>query len=111
MKQIYITVFLVLAFLLAIQLHIGLQEHPVRRIVRYVRPGNYNGTQTGESWENAYPSLAAWNDAEATDLIKANAISVAYVSPPDNVYYESQILTMKGWIIDHAHYPEVIYEQ
>jgi hypothetical protein len=98
-------------FLLAVsslQIYVHLQENPIRRIVRYVRPGVTNGTETGESWENAYPSLSAFCRAEAANLPSDDKVVIVYVCPPENDhYYEVEYLTFEGWVVSNKHNLEV----
>lgn len=109
MKRIIVAIIVLCVLSIgAMQVYIHFQKHPIRRIVRYVRLGVCNGIADGQDWQNAYPSIQAWADAEAgADLVTSDATHTVYISSPDNVYYQSEKLTLGGWVVDERHYLEV----
>jgi len=93
MKRICIFLLIVLVVVVGVfQIYIHLQQHPIKRVVRYTRPCGGSEIQDGKFWETAFPSLAAWEISIADH--------VCYVRPVDRHEYATQTLTLNGWAFD-----------
>jgi len=77
------------------------------QIIRYVDPDVAAGDSSGDSWENAYVSLFAWEAAEQTDLDTANNYMTVYcrssAGTPDTTN-----CTIDGFTTSATDYVEII---
>jgi hypothetical protein len=71
-------------------------------VVRYVDP-DASGAGDGTSWTDAYTSLAAWNSAEATDLVSAGNTHHVYCRSSAGTA-DTTALTVSGWTVDADNY-------
>ena len=77
-------------------------------IIRYIdRDNNGGGTATGTTWADAYPTLDAWQTAEATDLVTATDNHIVYYRAASSNPRTSSF-TMSGWTQDATHRVKVV---
>lgn len=74
-------------------------------VIRYVDP-DATGVGNGTNWANAYTSLAAWNAAEATDLVSAGNYHTVYCRSSGGTPDTAECI-VSGWTTDADHYIEI----
>ena len=77
------------------------------QIIRYVDPDVAAGDGSGDSWENAYASLFAWEDGEETDLDTANNYMTVYCRSSSGTA-DTTNFSIVGWTTSATDYIEII---
>ena len=66
-------------------------------VTKYIDRDNNGGAEaTGDSWGDAYPTLDAWQTANAKDLVTATETHVAYYRAANN-NPRTAVFTFSGW--------------
>jgi hypothetical protein len=78
------------------------------QVIRYIDPDSPGPTHDGTSWNDAYLTFAAWDSAEATDLVSDGDYHTVYTQRSGTQFDTSAEIIGDAWNTGASNYIEVI---